>query len=84
MSLVDIVLGNPDSKGAESICIFGGMAGSHRLSVLEALEGLSGKEWPNHPRGTGPEAPFILGKDVQDPSRSQWAFVSDALRMEKV
>lgn len=62
-TLVQSVLRNPHSKGAESILISGETAGYHSLSVLEAQEGLTGKEWPKTPLGTGPEAPFITGRD---------------------
>lgn len=84
------VLRNSHSKGAESISISGKTAGCHRLSVLETQEGLTRKEWPNPPLGTGPDAPFITGRDhlqtgsIKDPSRGPWAFGSDALRMEKI
>lgn len=80
----------PHSKGAVSTHISGGTAGFHRLAVLEAQEGLTGKEWPNAPLGTGPETLLITGRDhlqagsVKDPSRSQWALGRAAWRMEKI
>ena len=44
-------------KGAEPICIYGMMGGSQLLSVVEAEESLTGKEWQKHPNGTVPEPP---------------------------